>query len=64
VNSLEDNPVFNAGYGSVLTEDGTVEMDAMLMDGKTLKTGTLAKHPHVEFYLLLDAPLICTAINI
>lgn len=38
--SLEDNPVFNAGFGSVLTEDGTVEMDAMIMDGKTLNTGT------------------------
>jgi beta-aspartyl-peptidase (threonine type) len=40
VKSLEDNPVFNAGHGSVLTEDGTVEMDAMIMDGKTLNTGT------------------------
>jgi beta-aspartyl-peptidase (threonine type) len=28
VNCLEDNPVFDAGIGSVLTEDGTVEMDA------------------------------------
>jgi len=44
VKSLEDNPVFNAGYGSVLTEDGTVEMDAMIMDGKTLNTGTIIVH--------------------
>jgi L-asparaginase / beta-aspartyl-peptidase len=28
---LEDDPLFNAGYGSVLTADGTVEMDAGLM---------------------------------
>ena len=37
--SLENNPVFNSGYGSVLTEEGTVEMDAMIMDGKTLRVG-------------------------
>ncbi|KAK3737292.1 hypothetical protein QZH41_008200 [Actinostola sp. cb2023] len=47
VKSLEDNPVFNAGYGSVLTEDGTVEMDAMIMDGKTLNTGGVASVPSV-----------------
>jgi beta-aspartyl-peptidase (threonine type) len=36
VSALEDNPVFNAGIGSVLTADGTVEMDASLMDGARL----------------------------
>jgi beta-aspartyl-peptidase (threonine type) len=50
VNSLEDNPVFDAGIGSVLTEDGTVEMDAMIMDGVTLGAGSVAglrdiRHP-------------------
>src|SRR5436190_24036971 len=30
---LEDSPVFNAGKGSVLTSEGTVEMDASIMDG-------------------------------
>jgi isoaspartyl peptidase/L-asparaginase-like protein (Ntn-hydrolase superfamily) len=33
VRVLEDDPHFNAGRGSVLTADGTVEMDASLMDG-------------------------------
>ncbi|EDO30161.1 predicted protein [Nematostella vectensis] len=42
VKSLEDNPVFNAGYGSALTDDGTVEMDAMIMDGCTLDAGAVA----------------------
>ncbi len=37
--SLENNPVFNAGFGSVLTEEGTVETDAFIMDGNTLKVG-------------------------
>jgi len=42
VNSLEDNPVFDAGIGSVLTEEGTVEMDALIMDGATLGAGAVA----------------------
>lgn len=39
VQSLEDDPVFNAGHGSVLTESGTIEMDAIIVDGRTTKTG-------------------------
>lgn len=35
--------MLNAGYGSYLTEDGTVELDAMIMDGQTLNTGKLNK---------------------
>ena len=36
---LEDNPLFNAGRGSVFTTDGRNEMDAAVMDGATLKAG-------------------------
>lgn len=39
---LEDSPLFNAGKGSVLNEEGFVEMDASIMDGKTLKAGAVA----------------------
>ncbi len=42
VKSLEDNPIFNAGTGSVLTLDGRVEMDAALMCGKNLEAGAVA----------------------
>jgi L-asparaginase / beta-aspartyl-peptidase len=47
---MELDDVFNAGYGSVLTTDGTVEMEASVMDGKTLKAGCVTgvvdvKHP-------------------
>ncbi|MEO9930275.1 isoaspartyl peptidase/L-asparaginase [Rhodopirellula bahusiensis] len=42
IRTLEDNPVFNAGRGSVLTNDGRVEMDASVMDGKTLGCGAVA----------------------
>src|SRR5882762_5232860 len=41
VRSLEDDERFNAGRGSVLTEDGTVEMDASIMEGDRLGGGAV-----------------------
>lgn len=40
--SLEDCIMFNAGRGSVFTKNGTHEMDAAIMDGKTLDAGAVA----------------------
>ncbi|HUO43221.1 MAG TPA: isoaspartyl peptidase/L-asparaginase [Methylomirabilota bacterium] len=40
--TMEDNEIFNAGRGSALTYRGTVEMDAAIMDGKTLSAGAVA----------------------
>lgn len=40
--TLENNPIFNAGRGSVFTKKGLHEMDAALMDGKTLNAGAVA----------------------
>ncbi|XP_052766164.1 isoaspartyl peptidase/L-asparaginase-like [Mya arenaria] len=39
---LEDTPCFDAGTGSVLTAKREVEMDAVIMDGRTLKSGAVA----------------------
>ena len=39
---LEDDPLYNAGRGSVLNEYGEVEMDAAIMDGATLQAGAVA----------------------
>jgi beta-aspartyl-peptidase (threonine type) len=39
---LEDNPIFNAGTGSTLNSLGTVEMDAAIMEGHSLRAGSVA----------------------
>jgi len=38
---LEDDPDFNAGRGAVLTWDGTAELDASIMDGRTRAAGAV-----------------------
>jgi L-asparaginase / beta-aspartyl-peptidase len=48
VRVLEDDPHFNAGKGSVFTSAGTNEMDAAIMDGKTLAAGAVAALKHVK----------------
>ena len=42
VKVMEDSPLFNAGKGAVFTNEGKNEMDAAIMDGKTLKAGAIA----------------------
>ena len=39
---MEDDEAFDAGRGSFLTSDGRVQLDALLMDGATLRTGGVA----------------------
>src|SRR3989440_7095863 len=48
VRVLEDDPHFNAGRGSVFTSAGTNEMDASIMDGKTLKAGAIGSVQHIK----------------
>jgi len=57
--AMEDNPRFNAGRGSVLTSEGTVEMDASIMEGDGLKSGAVAcvtaiRHPVSLARLILE----------
>lgn len=42
VKQLEDSHLFNAGRGSVFTNAGTHEMDASIMEGKTLQAGAVS----------------------
>jgi beta-aspartyl-peptidase (threonine type) len=48
VSELEDNPLFNAGRGAVLSASGQHELDASLMDGRDLRAGAVAGVRHVR----------------
>lgn len=45
---LEDNPIFNAGRGAVFAADGTNQLDAAIMDGKTMEAGAVADVQHTR----------------
>jgi beta-aspartyl-peptidase (threonine type) len=53
VRTLEDDPLFNAGRGSVFTSAGTHEMDAAVADGRTLKAGAIGGTKRVKNPTLL-----------
>jgi beta-aspartyl-peptidase (threonine type) len=48
VRALEDNPLFNAGRGSVFTHEATHEMDAAIMSGIDRRAGAVAAVSHVK----------------
>lgn len=50
IRAMEDDPLFNAGRGAVFTAAGGNELDASIMDGRTLAAGAVAgvtrtRHP-------------------
>ncbi len=45
---MEDNPMFNAGRGAVLNENGCPELDASVMDGSSLNAGAIAGVSHIN----------------
>lgn len=45
---LEDSPLFNAGKGAVFTSEGTIELDAAIMDGASLAAGSVAGTKHIK----------------
>jgi L-asparaginase / beta-aspartyl-peptidase len=63
---MEGFPLFNAGYGSVLCSDGSVEMSAAVMRGIDRAAGAVAmmrrtRHPIAAARSLLDAPPVLLA---
>ena len=59
VTRLEDDVTFDAGRGSFLTRDGRVQLDALMMDGATLRAGGVAcverlRNPIQAARLVLD----------
>lgn len=53
IQSLENDPLFNAGKGAVLTDIGTAELDASIMNGKDLNAGAVAGVRTVKNPILL-----------
>ncbi|MDP9177681.1 MAG: isoaspartyl peptidase/L-asparaginase [Gemmatimonadota bacterium] len=50
---LEDDSMFNAGKGAVLNAEGKTELDAAIMDGKTLNAGAVAGLHHIRNPIVL-----------
>ncbi|MGG5215463.1 isoaspartyl peptidase/L-asparaginase family protein [Rahnella variigena] len=48
VRLLEECPLFNAGKGAVFTHQGTHELDACIMDGRTLDAGAICGVSHIR----------------
>lgn len=60
IGMMEDDPLFNAGRGAVFTAQGRNELDAAIMDGKTLQAGSVAgvtrtRHPISLARRVMDA---------
>ncbi len=56
---MEDDETFDAGRGSFLTRDGRVQLDALMMDGQTLRAGGVGcveriRNPIAAARLVLD----------
>jgi beta-aspartyl-peptidase (threonine type) len=58
--ALEDNPLFNAGTGSVLNAAGEAQMDASLMDGSTLRFAAVAAIERVKNPILVAQTIMNT----
>jgi beta-aspartyl-peptidase (threonine type) len=50
---MEDSPLFNAGHGAVMNAEGTCELDASIMDGRTLDAGAVAGLQHIRNPIVL-----------
>jgi len=48
INIMEDSPLFNSAKGAVFTNEGKNELDASIMDGKTLNAGAIAGVTNVK----------------
>ncbi|MBI5021521.1 MAG: isoaspartyl peptidase/L-asparaginase [Ignavibacteriales bacterium] len=48
VRAMENDETFDAGYGSHLNQLGVVELDASIMDGKTIRCGAVAAVHHIR----------------
>jgi len=67
IEPMEDDALFNAGRGAVLTWDGDIELDASIMDGRTRDAGAVAgvtgiRHPiDLARKVMTDSPHVMLA---
>ena len=61
---LEDNPLFNAGKGAVLNLDGVHELDASIMDGRTLACGAVAGVTTVKNPIVLARHVMADSVHV
>ncbi len=61
---LEDSPNFNAGHGAVYTAEATHELDASLMDGRTLQAGAAAAVRRVRNPILLARKVMDESVHV
>ncbi|HQZ82237.1 MAG TPA: isoaspartyl peptidase/L-asparaginase [Pyrinomonadaceae bacterium] len=61
---LEDFPLFNAGRGAVFTHDGRQEMDASIMDGSTLRAGSVAEVRNLKNPILLSRAVMDKTVHV
>lgn len=64
VAELEDFPLFNAGRGSVFTHDGRQEMDAAIMDGESLRAGSVAEVRNLKNPILLARAVMDKTVHV
>lgn len=64
VTILEDAPFFNAGRGAVFNSEGRNELDASIMDGKTLNAGAIAGVHNVRNPVLLARKVMTESIHV
>lgn len=61
---LENSPLFNAGKGAVYTFDGSHELDASIMDGKTLNAGAVSGVKTVKSPILLAKKIMDESVHV
>ena len=48
ISLMEDSPLFNAGYGAVFNQEGNIELDASIMEGRSLNAGAVASLTRIK----------------
>lgn len=61
---MEDSPLFNAGHGAVFTSEGKVELDASIMEGRTLNAGAVTGVTRVKNPIVLANEILEHSVHV